>query len=397
MPAHVTIRDVSRRFGAFEALRNVSLDFPAGELVALLGPSGSGKTTLLRIIAGLDTADSGQVLINGEDNIQRHPRERGVGFVFQHYALFRHMTVAENIAFGLRVRPRSKRPDRAEIKQRVAALLELVQLGWLAGHYPSQLSGGQRQRVALARALAVEPRLLLLDEPFGALDTKVRRELGQWLRDLHHGVDITSVLVTHDQEEALELADRIVLLSQGRVEQIGTPTELYTHPASPFVLEFLGEASRIACRLTAAGLEAVSAPGHILGQSVDPVVDRLAADAEVTLFVRPNDFALIPRADGAALIRHIKLAGAFARIEAVLGESPITAMMPFHRLNGSGLSEGARAELVVEHGIFFGPPAGGGKARPLRVARKGAPPVQAVAFPAAVAAGTSMSFPERTS
>jgi sulfate/thiosulfate transport system ATP-binding protein len=396
MPAHVTIRDVSRSFGEFEALRSVSLDFPAGELVALLGPSGSGKTTLLRIIAGLDTADSGQVLINGEDNIQRHPRERGVGFVFQHYALFRHMTVADNIAFGLRVRPRSKRPDRAEVKRRVAALLELVQLGWLADHYPSQLSGGQRQRVALARALAVEPHLLLLDEPFGALDSKVRRELGQWLRDLHHGVDITSVLVTHDQEEALELADRIVLLSQGRVEQIGTPTEVYTYPASPFVLEFLGEASRIACRLTAAGLEAVSAPGHVLGQSVDPVADRLAADGQVTLFVRPHDLGLVPCAEGPALIRHIKLAGAFAKIEALLGETPITAMMPFHRLNGSGLCEGARAELFVEHGIVFGPPAGGGKARPLRVARKSAHPVQPAALPAAVAAGTSTSFPERT-
>ena len=366
MPAHVTISGVSRSFGAFQALDDVSLDIPAGELVALLGPSGSGKTTLLRIIAGLDTADAGQVLINGEDNIQRHPRERGVGFVFQHYALFRHMTVAENIAFGLRVRPRSKRPDRTEIKRRVAALLELVQLGWLADRYPSQLSGGQRQRVALARALAVEPRLLLLDEPFGALDTKVRRELGQWLRDLHHGVDITSVLVTHDQEEALELADRIVLMSHGKVEQVGTPTEIYTQPATPFVLEFLGEANRIACRLTPKGLEAVSAPGHILGQSVDPVADRL--DGEVTLFVRPHDLGLIPRPDGAALIRHIKVTGAFAKIEAVLGNTPMTAMLPFHRLNGAGLTEGGRAELVVEHGIVFSPSAGDGITRPLRVA-----------------------------
>jgi sulfate transport system ATP-binding protein len=369
MPAHVTIRDISRSFGAFQALDRVSLDIPAGELVALLGPSGSGKTTLLRIIAGLDTADSGRVLINGEDNIQRHPRERGVGFVFQHYALFRHMTVAENIAFGLRVRPRSERPDRAEIKRRVAALLELVQLGWLADRYPSQLSGGQRQRVALARALAVEPRLLLLDEPFGALDTKVRRELGQWLRDLHHGVDITSVLVTHDQEEALELADRIVLMSHGKVEQVGTPTEIYTQPATPFVLEFLGEANRIPCRLIEARLEALSAPGHVLGQGVDPVVDRLAADGEVTLFVRPHDLGLIPDPEGPALIRHIKVAGAFAKIDVLLGDTPITAMLPFHRLTGSGLGAGGRADLVVEHGIVFAPTAGDGGTRPLRISR----------------------------
>jgi sulfate transport system ATP-binding protein len=373
MPAHVTVRDISRRFGAFQALDKVSLDIPAGELVALLGPSGSGKTTLLRIIAGLDTADSGRVLINGEDNIQRHPRERGVGFVFQHYALFRHMTVAENIAFGLRVRPRAERPDKAEIKRRVAALLELVQLGWLADRYPSQLSGGQRQRVALARALAVEPRLLLLDEPFGALDTKVRRELGQWLRDLHHGVDITSLLVTHDQEEALELADRIVLMSQGRVEQVGTPTEIYTQPATPFVLEFLGEANRIPCRLIGTRLEALSAPGHglghVLGQGLDPVADRLAADDPVMLFVRPHDLGLTPDPAGSALIRHIKVAGAFAKIDVLLGETPIIAMLPFHRLTGSGLGAGARAELVVEHGIVFGPSAGDGTTRPLRISR----------------------------
>jgi sulfate transport system ATP-binding protein len=366
MPAHVSIRDVSRSFGAFHALDGVSLEIPAGELVALLGPSGSGKTTLLRIIAGLDTAESGQVLINGEDNIQRHPRERGVGFVFQHYALFRHMTVAENVAFGLRVLPRSKRPAKAEIKRRVAALLELVQLGWLADRYPSQLSGGQRQRVALARALAVEPRLLLLDEPFGALDTKVRRELGQWLRALHHGVDITSVLVTHDQEEAMELADRIVLMSRGRVEQIGTPTEIYTKPATPFVLEFLGEANRIPCRLAGARLEAVGVPGQAIGQTIDTAASQ-AVDAEVTLFVRPHDLGLAPHPGGPAVIRQIKVTGAFTKIEAVLGETPITAMLPFHRLADSGLSLGLRVDLLVEHGIVFSPSSVDGQTRPLRV------------------------------
>jgi sulfate transport system ATP-binding protein len=354
---------VSRGFGAFRALDRVSLEIPAGELVALLGPSGSGKTTLLRIIAGLDAADSGRVLINGEDTTQRPPRERGVGFVFQHYALFRHMTAAENIAFGLRVRPRSSRPDKADIKRRVAALLELVQLGRLADRYPSQLSGGQRQRVALARALAVEPRLLLLDEPFGALDTKVRRELGQWLRELHHGVDVTSVLVTHDQEEALELADRIVLMSHGKVEQVGTPTEIYTQPATPFVLEFLGEANRIACRRLGARLEAVDAPGHSLGH----VEGLLAADREETLFVRPHDLALTPHPGGAAVVRDIKVTGAFAKIDAMLGETPITAMLPFHRLGDSGLSVGLRVDPLVQHGIVFGASAADGMARPLRV------------------------------
>ena len=363
MPAHVTIRDISRSFGGFQALDAVSLDIAAGELVALLGPSGSGKTTLLRVIAGLDSADAGQVLINGEDNIQRHPRERGVGFVFQHYALFRHMTVAENIAFGLRVRPRAHRPDGEEIKRRVAALLEMVQLGWLAGHYPSQLSGGQRQRVALARALAVEPRLLLLDEPFGALDTKVRKELGAWLRELHHDVDITSVLVTHDQEEALELADRIVLMSQGKVEQIGTPTEIYTEPATPFVLEFLGEVNRIPCRLTEATL---STSDQVLARAVDARFDGHGADGEVTLFVRPHDLGVAPQSDGPALIKHIKLTGAFAKIEMVFEGAPVTAMLPFHRLATSGLATGERAALLVENGTVFSSSAGDGATRPLR-------------------------------
>jgi sulfate transport system ATP-binding protein len=370
MPAHVTIRDISRRFEAFQALKNVSLDIPAGELVALLGPSGSGKTTLLRIIAGLDTPDAGQVLINGEDNVQRHPRERGVGFVFQHYALFRHMTVAENIAFGLRVRPRRLRPARSEIMSRVTALLDLVQLGWLAGRYPSQLSGGQRQRVALARALAIEPRLLLLDEPFGALDTKVRKELGQWLRDLHHGVDITSVLVTHDQEEALELADRIVLMSQGKVEQVGTPTEIYTRPATPFVLEFLGEANRIDCRLTESGVALLRGTDQALAASADPVRDAIVENGDITLFVRPHDLGLVPREDGPAVIGQIKIAGAFAKIEVRADDVTMTAMLPFHRLQGSGLREGGRVALVVEHGTAFCQSKSEGIIRPLRFAQR---------------------------
>src|SRR5262245_38361111 len=237
----IQVQNVSKRFGAFTALENVSLDIASGELVALLSPSGSGKTTLLRIIAGLEWPDQGQVLFHGEDATDTHARERNVGFVFQHYALFRHMTIFENVAFGLKVKPRSQRPGAAEIRKRVLHLLKLVQLDWLADRYPHQLSGGQRQRIALARSLAVEPKVLLLDEPFGALDTKVRKELRRWLRRLHDEVHATTVFVTHDQEEAMEVADRVVVMNQGRIEQVGTPDEVYQHPASSFVYEFLGD------------------------------------------------------------------------------------------------------------------------------------------------------------
>jgi sulfate transport system ATP-binding protein len=236
----IEVKDINKRFGDFVALDNVSLNFPSGELTALLGPSGCGKTTLLRIIAGLELADSGRVLLEGEDASDTHVRERQVGFVFQHYALFRHMTVFDNVAFGLRVKPRKQRLPEAEIKKKVGALLELVQLSWLGDRFPSQLSGGQRQRIALARALAVEPRVLLLDEPFGALDAKVRKELRRWLRRLHDELHITSLFVTHDQEEALEVSDRVVVLNKGKVEQVGTPQEVYENPASSFVFSFLG-------------------------------------------------------------------------------------------------------------------------------------------------------------
>jgi sulfate transport system ATP-binding protein len=235
----IEVRNIHKTFGSFTALDNVSLEFPSGELVALLGPSGCGKTTLLRIIAGLEGADSGHVLLEGEDASDTHVRERQVGFVFQHYALFRHLSVFENVAFGLRVKPRRQRPTEAEIHRKVHELLTLVQLDFLADRYPAQLSGGQRQRIALARALAVEPRVLLLDEPFGALDAKVRKELRQWLRRLHDELHITSIFVTHDQEEALEVADRVVLMNQGKVEQIGTPREVVEEPGTPFVADFL--------------------------------------------------------------------------------------------------------------------------------------------------------------
>jgi sulfate transport system ATP-binding protein len=235
----ITVRGVSKNFGDFRALDEVDIEIPKGTLVALLGPSGSGKTTLLRIIAGLEFADAGAIAFDGLDITTRTARERGVGFVFQHYALFRHMTVFENIAFGLRVRPRRTRPKEADLRKKVGELLELIQLQNLAGRYPSQLSGGQRQRVALARALAVEPNVLLLDEPFGALDAKVRFELRRWLRALHDEMHITSVFVTHDQEEALEVADVVAVMNHGKIEQIGSPEEVYTQPATPFVRSFI--------------------------------------------------------------------------------------------------------------------------------------------------------------
>src|SRR5579862_1270137 len=237
----IEVQHIRKTYGTFEALRDVNLKIEKGELVALLGPSGSGKTTLLRIIAGLDVPDSGTIRLNDEDATYSTARDRQVGFVFQHYALFRHLTVFENVAFGLRLRPKTNRPSEEDIRGRVRKLLELIQLDWLGDRYPNQLSGGQRQRVALARALAVEPRVLLLDEPFGALDAKVRKELRRWLRRLHDELHVASVFVTHDQEEALEVSDRVAIMNQGRLEQVGTPAEVYDNPANAFVYEFLGD------------------------------------------------------------------------------------------------------------------------------------------------------------
>ena len=302
----IQVKNIEKHFGAFHALNNISLDFPDGQLVALLGPSGCGKTTLLRIIAELESADGGQVILEGEDATNVHVREREVGFVFQHYALFRHMSVFDNIAFGLRVRPRATRPSEAEIKKRVTRLLDLVQLGFLADRYPAQLSGGQRQRIALARALAVEPRVLLLDEPFGALDAKVRKELRRWLRTLHDELHITSIFVTHDQEEALEVADQIIVMNKGNVEQIGSPREVYEKPATPFVFDFLGQANRFEGQNNAGTIQ--------IGEDriqLDSL--RNAPSGDVIAFARPDELRIHAQpqdnAIQATFVRELWIAG----------------------------------------------------------------------------------------
>jgi sulfate/thiosulfate transport system ATP-binding protein len=277
----IEIRNLNKRFGHTVVCDKLNLDIPSGELVALLGPSGSGKTSLLRIIAGLERPDSGSVLFHGEDATFADVRERQVGFVFQHYALFGHMSIFENVAFGLRVRPKATRPDEATLTKKVTELLKLVQLDWLADRYPHQLSGGQRQRIALARALAVEPKVLLLDEPFGALDAKVRKELRRWLRRLHDEMHITSVFVTHDQDEAMEVADRVVVMNQGRIEQDGPPDQVYDHPATPFVLQFLGDVNLFHGRF-----------GHAAEAGNTP--------SEVS-YVRPHELDILPSAQEGAL------------------------------------------------------------------------------------------------
>ena len=271
----IELHGIVKRYGSFVAVDNIDLHIETGELLALLGPSGSGKTSLLRMIAGLEAPDAGSVSFQGKDATDTHARDRQVGFVFQHYALFGHLTIFENVAFGLRVRPRKQRLPEKDIAKKVNTLLELVQLDWLADRYPHQLSGGQRQRIALARALAVEPRVLLLDEPFGALDARVRQELRRWLRRLHDEVHVTSVFVTHDQEEALEVADRVVVMNHGRVEQIGAPADVYDHPATPFVFEFMGHVNRLPSR-NADGADAFARP-HDIAVERTPAHSALAA------------------------------------------------------------------------------------------------------------------------
>jgi len=338
----IAIRNVSKQFGSFQALDDVSIDIPSGELVALLGPSGCGKTTLLRIIAGLEHGDRGQILLAGDDASARHVRERQVGFVFQHYALFRHMTVFENVAFGLRVRPKKYRPNDAEIKKRVLRLLDLVQLEWLADRYPSQLSGGQRQRIALARALAVEPKVLLLDEPFGALDAKVRKELRRWLRQLHDEIHVTSVFVTHDQEEALEVSDRVVLMNKGKVEQIGSPDQVYDHPATPFVASFLGSVNLFHGRVEGGHL-------HVGEHALELTHGHMATEQAIG-FVRPHEFDLLPaNSPGGGLpakILRVIAIGPMAQVELTRPDGGLIEVSVLREALGlTGLREGDHVSL----------------------------------------------------
>jgi sulfate transport system ATP-binding protein len=294
------IRGISKAFGRFPALKEVSLQARDKEFLALLGPSGSGKTTLLRVLAGLENPDAGEVRFAGEDFLALPVRKRRVGMVFQHYALFRHMTVAQNIAFGLSVRKGADRPSKSEIADRVAHLLSLVQLEGLDKRYPSQLSGGQRQRVALARALAIEPRMLLLDEPFGALDAQVRRELRRWLRELHDRAGVTTVFVTHDQEEALDLADRVAILKDGQLVQLGTPNEVYERPADPFVFDFLGAACR---------MPGLVENGRLRIADWESAAPQDAPEGRVEVFFRPDEVAFAP-ADGSGLVADVKAVAA---------------------------------------------------------------------------------------
>ncbi len=337
----VEVQNVSKTFGSYKALDDVSLRVEDGELIALLGPSGSGKTTLLRIIAGLELPDeskSSAVRFVGEDVAKRHVRDRQVGFVFQHYALFKHMSVFENIAFGLRVRPRHIRPSKQAISEKVTKLLQLIQLEGMGNRFPSQLSGGQRQRVALARALAIEPKVLLLDEPFGALDAKVRQGLRSWLRRLHDEVHITTILVTHDQEEALEVADRVVVMNQAKIEQVGTPAEVFHHPASEFVIDFLGQVNVFRGRLDA---------GRVVVQDVElkTISPADAIDGDTNLYVRPHDIDIERHQNGQASlparILRIHLAGTNAKVTLVgLVGNKIQIELPFERFNALNLQAG---------------------------------------------------------
>jgi len=333
----IEIQNVTKRFNKFTAVDNVDLTINSGELIALLGPSGSGKTTLLRIIAGLEMADDGIVMFHGEDTTFVDARDRQVGFVFQHYALFRHMSVFENVAFGLRVRPRKTRPTNADIKARVDNLLKMVQLEGMAHRFPSQLSGGQRQRVALARALAVEPRVLLLDEPFGALDARVRQELRQWLRRLHDDLKITTIFVTHDQEEALEVSDRVVIMNHGKIEQVGTPEEVYDNPANPFVYSFLGNVNLFHGRVDG-GL------GAFASQTPE---NEGAVDDKAIGYVRPHELDVDRTSSGAeatveATVQHIHAVGPTVRLQLTRhdGEGVIDAELTRERYRELNLKVG---------------------------------------------------------
>ncbi len=349
----IQVEHIHKTFGTFKALDGVDLTVNTGELVALLGPSGSGKTTLLRIIAGLEQPDPGRqsIRFHDADVGDTHVRHRGVGFVFQHYALFRHMTVLENVAFGLRVRPRKVRPTRREIREKVHALLKLVQLDHLADRYPHQLSGGQRQRVALARALAVEPKVLLLDEPFGALDAKVRQELRAWLRRLHDRVHLTSVFVTHDQDEALEVADRVVVMNQGRIEQIGTPDEVFHHPRTEFVMNFLGQVNRFHGR--------VESGKAVFGDIVLDADQRLATDGRnARLFVRPDELDIAAHRNGqpavTARVTRVQSAGAIVKVELVMADGqPLLVELPHDRFDAQTIQTDRQVFVHLKQSRLF--------------------------------------------
>ncbi|MGO4573979.1 sulfate/molybdate ABC transporter ATP-binding protein [Microvirga sp. 2TAF3] len=328
----IRVDHLSKEFAETSALRDVNLTVHTGELMALLGPSGSGKTTLLRVIAGLEMPNEGRIFFGQEDATHVPVQKRGVGFVFQHYALFRHMTVMENIAYGLRVRPRTIRPPKTEIQARVRRLLALVQLEGLENRYPAQLSGGQRQRVALARALAVEPRVLLLDEPFGALDAKVRKDLRRWLREIHRHTGQTTVFVTHDQDEALELADRVAILKDGRIEQVGTPDEVHEEPATPFVMSFIGDTSSLRVEVRQ------QAVWH--GEICLPIAPEDRPDGLADLYIRPWDIRFVDGGDPAALAGSIT-----AMRRSALG----------HRAEIRVASTGETIEVDVPAGLRLGP------------------------------------------
>jgi sulfate transport system ATP-binding protein len=348
----ILAKNITKKFGSFIALDDVTVEAPGGKLVALLGPSGSGKTTLLRIIAGLEFPDGGQVLFEGEDATNRSARQRNVGFVFQHYALFRHMTIFENVAFSLRVRKRGKE----EIVQRVHELLKLVQLENVARRYPGQLSGGQRQRIALARALAAQPKVLLLDEPFGALDAKVRKELRRWLRKLHDDIHVTSLFVTHDQEEALEVADQVVIFNKGRVEQVGTPDDVYNNPANPFVLSFLGHVNIFHGRMTNGRAQLADGSAIAGGNGVG------TTEGEIRAYVRPHEIDLIPegvdggvRGGQAARVVWVHRAGAMVKVEVELEGSGqlVVAELARERFAPLQLERGQRVFVVSRDARIF--------------------------------------------
>jgi len=340
MSTEIEVKNIVRRFGPHTVLKDVNLSVRPGELLALLGPSGSGKTTLLRLIAGLDTPDAGSIRFDRDDAGGRRPQERGVGFVFQHYALFRHMTVFENIAFSLRIR----RAKKAEVQARVTELLRLIQLESLAARFPAQLSGGQRQRVALARALASQPRVLLLDEPFGALDAVVRRDLRRWLRNLHEEMNITTLFVTHDQEEAFDLADRVVIMNGARICQQGTPIEIYQSPASAFVHEFLGESNKLPVNVTGQSVRAEA--GLLLGHAAAP-------DGPATAYIRPHYVVPALNPGGAWTIARIAATGAQARVTLAHEGVALEAAMTADALIAAGLHTGSKADVTITGFTLF--------------------------------------------